>query len=313
MRREPAWRVFASEYNDTTLEVKGEGERAPSYVFTPLGAKVNRLFLVGVLTDVENIAADGELFRGHVSDPTGVFTLYSGQYNPEATEALSNIDVPAFVSVVGKSRTYYPEEGMLYVSVRPETIREVDEKTRDRWTLETCHHTKERIEAVREAMKMSQPNAYDLRKIGYVKDIAEGVSRAIKHYDNINLEKYVTMTVESLRYLTPEGGGETLPALEKKKKTPAAKKKSAEKPKEPEKKESTEEEQEEEDDESDETEKTVLSIVEDIEDDDGAPWDTIIEKGTAEGIEKNAVEEALNSLMDKGLIYEPVLGTIKTT
>ena len=31
------------------------------------------------------------------------------------------------------------------------------------------------------------------------------------------------------------------------------------------------------------------------------------------GIEKDAIEEALTSLMDKGLIYEPVLGTIKTT
>jgi predicted transcriptional regulator len=31
------------------------------------------------------------------------------------------------------------------------------------------------------------------------------------------------------------------------------------------------------------------------------------------GLDKDTIEEALNSLMDKGLIYEPVLGTIKTT
>ena len=91
MRREPAWRVFAGEYNDATFEIKGTGEKTPSYVVTPLGAKINRLFIIGVLTDVENISEGGEMLRAHVSDPTGVFTLYSGQFQQNATNALSNI------------------------------------------------------------------------------------------------------------------------------------------------------------------------------------------------------------------------------
>ena len=53
--REPAWRVFASEFNASTLKIKGEGEKAPSYVVTPLGAMVNRLFIVGILTDIQNL------------------------------------------------------------------------------------------------------------------------------------------------------------------------------------------------------------------------------------------------------------------
>ena len=40
MRREPAWRIFAAEYNDASLEIKGTGEKTPSYVVTPLGSKV---------------------------------------------------------------------------------------------------------------------------------------------------------------------------------------------------------------------------------------------------------------------------------
>jgi len=91
MNRETAWRVFAGEYNDSTVEIKGEGEMEPSFVVTPLGAKINRLFVIGVLTDVENVSEEGELIRAHISDPTGVFTLYSGQYQQEATDALSNI------------------------------------------------------------------------------------------------------------------------------------------------------------------------------------------------------------------------------
>ena len=133
MKREPAWRVFAGEFNDSTVEIKGQGEMSPSYVITPLGAKVNRLFVIGVLTDVENISQEGELVRAHISDPTGVFTLYSGQYQKDVTDALTKIDVPTFVAVIGKARTYTPEEGMLYVSIRPERILEVSADIRDKW------------------------------------------------------------------------------------------------------------------------------------------------------------------------------------
>ena len=102
MRRELAWRVFAGEYNDSTLEIKGVGEKTPSHIITPLGSKVNRLFVVGVLTDVENVSEGGEFVRAHISDPTGVFTLYSGQFQQNATDQLLSIDAPAFVAVVGK-------------------------------------------------------------------------------------------------------------------------------------------------------------------------------------------------------------------
>lgn len=308
MKRETAWRVFAGEYNDSTLETRGEEERAPSYVITPLGAKVNRLFVVGVLTDVENITESGELLRAHVSDPTGIFTLYTGQYNPEATKALSEIDVPAFVSIVGKSRTYEPEEGVLYVSIRPEIVREVDEQTRDRWILETCEHTKERIEATHEVTKTTQPNAYDLHKLGYTKELSNGVIDAVKHYKNTDVSKYLTMIVESLHYLTPpEEGMKKLPEIEKKEKVDTL-----------EQKETTEEKKkevkgEDKDNKSDEAENTLLTIIKQIEGKEGAPWDTIIEKGADARLEKDIVEETLTSLMDKGLIYEPILGTIKTT
>ena len=84
------------------------------------------LFIIGVLTDVEKISEEGELIRAHISDPTGVFTLYSGQYQKDVTDTLSKIEVPAFVAVIGKARTYSPEEGTIYVSIRPEKIMEVN-------------------------------------------------------------------------------------------------------------------------------------------------------------------------------------------
>lgn len=311
MKRESAWRVFSGEFNDSTFEIKGEGEMKPSYIVTPLGAKVNRLFIIGVLTDVENVSEGGDFVRAHISDPTGVYTLYSGQYQSDVTESLSNIDVPAFVAVVGKVRTYSPEEGTMLVSVRPERVMEVDSVTRDKWVIETCKNTKDRIEAMYEAMKMENSNPYELRKLGYSKDLSEGVFLALKNYGKVDLNKYVTLIQESLQYLVPEKE----PQSDLKISQEDEKEDKLEKLEEEVVIEKTEEKEEEKDKEDDsiETENTVLDIIKEIEGDDGASWDEITEKCEKASLDKDSVEEALTSLMDKGLIYEPVLGTIKTT
>jgi hypothetical protein len=309
MKREAAWRVFAGEYNDASVEIKGTGEKTPSYVVTPLGSKINRVFIVGVLTDVENASENGEFLRAHVSDPTGVFTLYSGQFQPEATDQLVHIDVPAFVAVVAKARTYEPEEGTLFVSLRPELVREVSADIRDRWILETCMQTKQRIEAFMEATKMNQPNAYDLRKLGFSRELSDGIVAAIKGYGHVDTNKYASMILESLHYIQPDKQASltspdkeqlsTSTEEEEKKEKKAGKKKKQE-----ETKAAAIDE---------ESETTVLESIKELEGDDGAAWDLIVENCVKKGLNENTIEEALTSLMDKGFVFEPVLGTIKTT
>jgi uncharacterized protein len=314
MKREAAWRVFAGEYNDSTVEIKGEGDMAPSYVITPLGAKVNRLFVIGVLTDVENISEGGDLVRAHISDPTGVFTLYSGSYQKEITDALSEIQSPAFVAVIGKVRTYKPEDSDdIYVSIRPEHVMEVDVNVRDRWILETCKNTKDRIEAVLEAMKMNESNEFELRKLGFSKELCEGIVVALKNYKNIDLSKYVKIIQESIQYLVP--GKDNLLDIKPKKYKEIIKEEIIEEKisKSEEKTDDKKEENEDLDKDFVEIEENVLEVIKETEGEDGASWDTITKKCEKQGLDKNNVEEALASLMDKGLIYEPVLGTIKTT
>jgi len=316
LKRQTAWRVFAGEFNDSTVEVKSQEEMTPSFVITPLGAKVNRLFIIGVLTDVENISQEGDLLRAHISDPTGVFTLYSGQYQKEVTDALTKIEVPTFVAVIGKARTYNPEEGLMYVSIRPERIMEVSAEIRDKWIYETCKNTKDRIEAVMEAMKMDESNASELTKLGYSKELSEGIVEALKNYENIDLKKYVALIKESLQYLRPNK--ETLPDLkinneetnEEKIEDIDNKEEIFEKE---EVKKTENEKSKEEDENFAEVEDTVLETIKKVEGEDGAAWDLITDNCKKAGLDKDTIEEALNSLMDKGLIYEPVLGTIKTT
>jgi uncharacterized protein len=311
MRREPAWRVFAAEYNDASLEIKGTGEKVPSYVVTPLGSKVNRVFITGVLTDVENVSEGGEYLRAHVSDPTGVFTIYSGQYQQEATNKLQSIEVPAFVAVIGKVRTYIPEEGTLYVSLRPELVREVNAEARDRWIIETCMQTKQRMSAVTEALKMPQPNVYDLRKLGYSRELAEGIVAALKKYGSVDISKYATLIHESLQYIAP-GTTEKFEEIKQEEKLEAKERKKETK-KEPKKSKKQQVAPPVEKDETADPETVVLDTIKELEGDSGAAWDSIVAKCHQQGLDENTIEEALTSLMDKGFIFEPVLGTIKTT
>ena len=321
MKREAAWRVFAGEYNDSTVEIKSEGEMMPSYVVTPLGAKINRVFIIGVLTDVENVSEGGDFVRAHISDPTGVFTLYSGSYQKEITDIISEIDVPAFVAVTGKVRTYIPEEGTLYVSIRPERIMEVDSEIRDSWIIDTCKNTKLRIEAILEAMKMSESSEFELRKLCYSKDLSEGAITALKNYENIDLNKYVALIREALQFLVPGEKSTKKPnpdvkkdkKIEKEKEVETAEKTEPESKKQEKTvaKEKTKDSKDKKD--FDEIERNVQETIKKIEGEKGASWDKIIEECKKVKIDKDTVEEALTSLMDKGLIYEPILGTIKTT
>ncbi|PSQ17930.1 DNA-binding protein [Halobacteriales archaeon QS_8_69_73] len=146
--REVARRAFAAEFNDASYTFKeSDDERAPLYALLPTGARANRVYVVGTLTETEDVGEDSEYWRGRVVDPTGTFFSYAGQYQPEAASALRETETPAYVAVVGKPRTFETDEGDMNVSLRPESITIVDAATRDRWVVETADRTLERIEA----------------------------------------------------------------------------------------------------------------------------------------------------------------------
>ncbi|MES3161564.1 MAG: DNA-binding protein [Halorubrum sp.] len=146
--REVARRVFASEFNDAGYTFKeSDDERAPVYLLLPTGESANRVFFVGTLTEKEDVGEDSEYWRGRIVDPTGTFFVYAGQYQPEAASKLRELDAPAYVGVVGKPRTYETDDGTVRVSVRPESITEVDATVRDRWVAETAERTLERVAA----------------------------------------------------------------------------------------------------------------------------------------------------------------------
>lgn len=270
--REPAWRIFAAEYNDAQHVVEGKGEKAPKYVITPLGAKVNRLFIIGVLTDVEEIGIEGIRRRARISDPTGIHVVYAEMFKPEIASILADMEVPTYIAVMGKARIYEPEEGVLYLSARAEMAKEVNEELRNYWILEACKNMALRIDAMREAMSMENPTVKKLRESGYPALIAEGVAEAVKLYEDVDLNHYEFLMREALSFITS--------------------KKEIKK-------------------DFGEEEEKLLHIIEELQGEEGALWETVIEEGEKQGIEKEIAEEVIASLMEKGMVYEPQLGKLK--
>jgi len=187
--REVARRVFADEFNDATFSFKeSDDDRAPVYALLPTGQKVNRVFFVGTLTEKDDVGEDNEYWRGRIVDPTGTFFVYAGQYQPEATSTLRDLEPPAYVAVVGKPRTYETDDGTVNVSVRPESIQVVDAATRDRWVVETAERTIDRVSAFEE-----EGNEYG--------------RMAREEYD-IPVERYVESTVSALESVEESAGNE---------------------------------------------------------------------------------------------------------
>ncbi|WP_434522635.1 hypothetical protein [Halorubrum sp. AS12] len=183
--REVAYRLFAAEFDDASLSYsESDEERAPNYVVTPTGARVNRLFVAGVLTEVERV--NDETRRGRVVDPSGAFVTYAGQYQPEAQTFLERAEPPAFVALTGKARTFEPEDSdRVFTSVRPESLNEVDADTRDRWVVSAAEATLDRLAVFAKALD-SDLRGDDLRAGleagGAPAPLAAGIPKALDHY-----------------------------------------------------------------------------------------------------------------------------------
>ncbi len=298
IRREVAHRMFAQEYNASRVHLQGEGDMAPSYVVTPLGAKVNRLHVVGVCTEVEPVGESGDLLRARISDGTGVFTVYAGQYQQEAMDALDEVasDLPAFVAITGKARTYEPEPGSMFVSVRPESVHVVDEATRDQWILDTARRTNERFALVANAPEDGSG--------------PESVQLAQQHYGLSDTDRFQATAMTALQALLPGGEVEVHTVQSGGDEERGVPGDSSEAPAwtPPPKSDADEANPEHE-----AVDDAVFEVVKGLEGTDGANWDDIVTQCASAGTGSEAVEEALNRLMDKGLVYEPTLGVLKTT
>ncbi len=315
--REVAWRIFAWEFNHSNHYVSEGDERAPNYIITPTGVKCNRLFIVGVVTEVENIGQDNNLWRARIADPTGVFTVYAGQYQPEAAIFLSELNVPAYVAVVGKARKYEPGDGSIYTSVRPEEINIAEEKLRDRWVLDTAERTLERLRILEEATD-SGLSGNELKEFLIKKGTnavhADGVMRATEHYENMDkmIDELKEVIVHAIKTVASDNTFRPAQVLEKKTETsgqmideshepaeaiavnaaePDIKEAAPLKPPEP--------------------KEAIADIIEKLDTGKGISYSMVVETALKTGMNADTVEAGIKELMAEGRCYEPKIGVLR--
>jgi RPA family protein len=277
--REVARRVFAREFNDSNLQQGDPADRSPNFIVTPAGVICNRVFIVGVLTEVENIGVEGQsMYRARIADPTGVFTVYAGEYQPSAALFLSTVKTPAYVAVVGKTRVFNPEKDAFYMSVRPEEINLVDEYVRNRWVYMTALFTLEAARNMERAMESGLRGSELERHMRSYTIDSVGIASALDHYmiTADRMGAYRQMVMDALATIvdaappeSPRASGDGM----------------------------------------------ALAIIEDmikrLDRGDGVSYEALLDAAEKLGYEEAAVEKTLNALMDGGRCYEPRIGILK--
>lgn len=295
--RETAWRLFSSELNTATYEIKGDDDKSPSYLVTRLGAMVNRVLIAGVLTEKENTGTDDEpMWRGRIQDlATGNFFINVGRYQPEAAAAMADIDAPAFVAVIGKVRTYTTDDERVFVSIRPENIVKITEDIRAQWILDAARSTWDRLNKMKRATSVEGLSERALLEKGFGERDAKGIMAALDQYDVPNSAMYLKSIQTALRTILPDknidlGLPEDMSDVpDEIDIEPGSTRQS-----------------------NADMEDIILSLLETLDTDGkGAPRDELERRAESEGISSMELEEISNILMDKGLVYEPNLRYLK--
>ena len=297
--RETSWRVFSTELNASTLEIKPTEEKAPSYVVSPLGAKINRAIVAGVLTEKENVGTpDDPIWRGRIQDVNGSFFFNIGRYQPEAIAAIVNIEAPCFVAAVGRIRAYDNGE-RVYVNIRPDHIVQIDEAKRNEWLLETVKSTWTRLTNTKKALNAGNPSVNDLIAMGMTAFDAENLAYALDNYEERpDSTSYLKTIQNALRTILPDRNidfGFTEDLSDEPMPTEPGQPQNA-------------------GNGSDiaQLEDVVLNLLEELDvDNNGAPREELEARAEAAGIDSITLEEVTMSLMDKGLVYEPNLKCLR--
>lgn len=141
-KRASITKMLCAEVSKTLFALpKGEEQYEPQTYLSPVGRMVAKVMIAGTAIEKEDIGKDTSLWRLRVADPTGSISIFAGQYQAEAAQAITELEVPAFVAVVGKLNLYEPEGGSVIVSLRPDSVTVIDGASRDDIVLDAALST----------------------------------------------------------------------------------------------------------------------------------------------------------------------------
>ncbi len=272
----------------------------PTYQLSRLGALINRVLVAGVLTEKENVGSEEEpMWRGRVLDSTtGTVFINVGRYQPEAAAAMADLETPCRIAVVGKVKSYSNEEGRTWVSIRPERVVPIDEATQNEWLLDAAKSTWKRLVDMKKAFNQADGTVDGLIAAGFSELSAKGIAMAMEQYGTPDSSVYLKSIQSALRTLLPDknvdlGLPEDLADAPEEVEidAPAASTNGGD---------------------SEDKEEVILQLLEELDrDGKGALREELEEIVAGKGISPMELEEITNSLMDKGLVYEPNLRYLK--
>ena len=295
--REFAWRIFAQELLASLEEERGEGERAASYVISPIGARMNRVLLCGELAGAEAIGADPAqpFWRARLTDATGSIAVTAGSFQPRALGMLQRFVDPDRALVIGKAHLFRGRDGTVQPSVRGEEIRRVSEGEARELALEIGRDTLDRIDLVerlRANPSLTEPAL-----------VAEGLPGAWARGARSALAKYPTVELTRFRdgvggLLRPGGAGprssdaERPGAVVRREDPPAVPRPAGNR----------------------QQESIFLDLVDElaeVSEDGYADLKEATRRASGQGLGESQVEEILNRLEEDGVLEEPIVGKVR--
>ena len=285
LKREVAKRVFARELEacrelekSARPDSQETDSKTPNLLISPLGLILNRVFIVGVITELDSVGTQNDMWKARIVDPTGAFTVYAGQYQLDASIFFSTVPIPAFIALTGKVRIYEPEPGSVFVSIRAEEANVVDEEIRNRWVVDTAEQTIERLEAFSDALasgyREEKLREYLLEK-GVYSELAEGISITLeREHAPQEFAKLLRASIrEGLKSLDFESENNAGTNADQK--------------------------------------EFVLELLREMGGNKGVDYASFVDTAVSRGITDEVVEEVVRSLLEDGQCYEPRIGIIR--
>lgn len=190
--REPAWRVTTRELESALEEERGEGDRAAGYLVSPYGARMNRVLLVGAISEAEPLGAaePATFWRARLTDPLGSVAVTAGTFQPRAMAQLRAAPPARPALVVGKAHLYRGRSEVGVVSVRAEAVRPVAEADERAILAEVVRQSLDRLDLLERLEH--EPGIADLalRAAGHPAVWIRAAREALRRYPDADREGY---------------------------------------------------------------------------------------------------------------------------
>ncbi len=279
-RREPAYPVLIQDViSSTREEVVVDDEYQRTLFISITGARMFRVAISGILMDKVDIGSEGSpLFRLRIADPTGGISFTVGRYNPQLQAKMDELKTTYPVIVIGKLTSFISKKGEEVVTINPEEVRHISKDERSQWNLL----------AVRDAMAR-------LWKLGgrgplpgrWMEVIRPDDPRGGEEVD----EMARNMVKDTLRFLNKSTFAKELDRASLGPREIRIDSEGS--------------------DPLEEYENLVLNMINDLDRGDGTRWDELVDYVDKNRLSRDVIEEVISNLLDKGMIYEPVLGYLK--